>query len=88
MPYVKFLQADGLASAWVLGFIVPGSPGGIGIREVILAGLYAQELGQGIAIGLSVVLRMITSLGDLVAFGLVNWVGCTNAKSQGLVPDA
>jgi len=88
MHYVRFLLVDGFALAWVLGFIVPGAPGGIGIREVILAGLYAQELGQGIAIGLSVVLRVIPSLGVLVAFGLAYWVGCTSAKSQGLVPDA
>jgi len=73
----------GICLAWVLGFIVPGTPGGIGIREVILAELYAQELGQGIAIGLSIVLRVITSLGDLVTFGLAYWVSCTT-KSGGL----
>lgn len=60
----------GFALAWVLGFIIPGAPGGIGIREVILASLYAQELGQGMAVGLSVVLRVITSLGDLATFAL------------------
>jgi len=73
--------------AWVLGFIIPGAPGGIGIREVILAGLYAQELGQGMAVGLSVVLRVITSLGDLATFTLAYWLSTMSAKNQGLAHD-
>jgi len=43
MHYVRFLLVDGFALAWVLGFIVPGAPGGIGIREVILAGLHMHK---------------------------------------------
>jgi hypothetical protein len=60
----------GFTLAWVLGFVVPGAPGGLGIREVILFGLYRQELGTGIVIGLSLLLRIITSLGDLLTFGI------------------
>lgn len=65
----------GFALAWVLGFIVPGAPGGIGIREVVFVGLYGQELGEGMAIGLAVVVRLVTSFGDLFAFGLAYWLG-------------
>lgn len=64
----------GFALAWVLGFIIPGAPGGIGIRETILVGLYGQVLGDGIAIGLAGILRVVTSLGDLLAFGVALWL--------------
>lgn len=65
----------GFALAWVLGFITPGAPGGLGIREVILVGLYSQEFGEGLVLGLALILRVITSLGDLLAFGLAYWLG-------------
>lgn len=64
----------GFAAAWVVGLVTPGAPGGIGIREAILASLYSQELGEGLATGLSLILRVITSLGDLVAFGLAYYL--------------
>jgi uncharacterized membrane protein YbhN (UPF0104 family) len=65
----------GFALAWLLGFITPGAPGGIGIRELVFVGLYGKELGEGLAVGLAVVLRVITSLGDLATFGLAYWLG-------------
>jgi uncharacterized membrane protein YbhN (UPF0104 family) len=65
----------GFTLAWVLGFVTPGAPGGIGIRELVFVGLYGKELGEGLAVGLAVVLRVITSLGDLATFGLAYWLG-------------
>ncbi|MBE9166033.1 flippase-like domain-containing protein [Pleurocapsales cyanobacterium LEGE 06147] len=62
------------AMAWVIGFVTPGAPGGIGIRETILVGLYSQELGEGLAIALSLTLRVVTSLGDLLAFALAYYL--------------
>lgn len=60
----------GFALAWFLGFIVPGAPGGIGIREVVFFELYAQELGEGVVLGLALVIRVFTILGDLLAFSV------------------
>jgi uncharacterized membrane protein YbhN (UPF0104 family) len=65
----------GFALAWVLGFVVPGAPGGIGIREAVFVGLYSQVLGEGVVIGLALVLRIITSMGDLLSFGIACWLG-------------
>ncbi len=65
----------GFALAWVLGFVVPGAPGGIGIREAVFVGLYSQVLGEGLVIGLAIVLRIVTSLGDLLSFGIACWLG-------------
>jgi hypothetical protein len=65
----------GFALAWVLGFVTPGASGGIGIRELVFVGLYGKELGEGLAVGLAVVLRIITSLGDLATFALAYSLG-------------
>lgn len=62
--------AWGYALAWVAGFLVPGAPAGLGIREVVLVWLYGPEIGQGIVIGLAFLLRMVTGLGDVLAFVL------------------
>ncbi|MBD1869719.1 flippase-like domain-containing protein [Cyanobacteria bacterium FACHB-471] len=68
--------------AWVAGFVTPGAPGGIGVREAILVTLYSPVLGEGLALGLSLMLRVLTSLGDLVAFGLAYYLSQTqNLKS-------
>ncbi len=68
---VRWYQfAWGFSLAWLLGFIVPGAPGGIGIREAVFVGLFAGELGQGLAVGLAVLLRVLTSFSDLVTFGI------------------
>ncbi|MBV8886430.1 MAG: flippase-like domain-containing protein [Chroococcidiopsidaceae cyanobacterium CP_BM_RX_35] len=65
----------GFAIAWTIGFIMPGAPGGLGIRETVLSYLYSQELGAGLAIGLSLTLRVVTIMGDLAAFGLAYYFG-------------
>jgi uncharacterized membrane protein YbhN (UPF0104 family) len=73
VPWYQFTW--GFTLAWVLGFVTPGAPGGIGIRELVFVGLYGKELGEGLAVGLAIVLRVITSLGDLATFGLAYWLG-------------
>ena len=67
--------AWGFALAWVAGFAVLGAPGGIGIREAVFVGLYGHILGEGIAIGLAIILRIMTSAGDLLTYGIAYWAG-------------
>lgn len=74
----------GFALAWILGFIVPGAPGGIGIREAIFVGLFGPELGDGTAIGLAILLRIVTSVGDLLAFGAACWLARTKGVAENL----
>lgn len=52
-------------SAWVFGYIIPGAPGGIGIREFILT-ILLQNIGDKPTI-LAIVLltRVSTTLGDI-----------------------
>lgn len=54
--------------AWVLGFVVPGAPGGIGVREFVLTMLLSSSLGQEITLTISVIHRLITIVGDFMAY--------------------
>lgn len=62
--------AYGFALAWGVGFITPGAPGGIGIREFILVALYGQVLGEGVIVGLALILRVLMTLGELLMFAI------------------
>ena len=73
IPWYRF--SFGFSLAWLLGFIVPGVPSGIGIREAVFVGLFGKEIGEGLVVGLAVVLRVITSVSDLLTFGIAYWLG-------------
>lgn len=52
------------SSAWVVGYVVPGSPGGLGVREAMMVVLLAPLTGPAVAAGLAVSMRLTTLLGD------------------------
>ena len=54
--------------AWLAGYLAPGAPGGLGVREAMMVLLLSPVLGAGAAVGLGVTLRITTTLGDAVAF--------------------
>lgn len=60
--------------AWVLGFVIPGAPGGIGVREMALTLLLFSAVGGEMIVSLSVVHRLLTVLGDFAAY-LVRNIG-------------
>lgn len=62
------LLAGAFAVAWIAGFIVPGSPGGLGVREAVLVAELDPVLGGGAALTLAVLFRLVTVAGDAVAF--------------------
>lgn len=55
-----------VAAAWVLGFVTPGAPAGLGVREVIL--IHGLELlGVGtMAAPVALAYRLVTTGGDLL----------------------
>lgn len=60
--------------AWLVGFVTPGSPGGIGTREGMLMILLGGSVPAG-QLALSILaFRLVTVLGDTVAFGLSPFV--------------
>ena len=64
---VHFLTSC-FALAWVAGLLTPGSPGGIGTREVTLIFLLTPVFGPEISISLSIAMRIVTIFGDISAF--------------------
>ena len=55
-------------AAWLIGYISPGAPGGIGVREAALVALLGPSLGEGTAVSVACGLRCVTILGDLLLF--------------------
>ncbi len=62
------LIISGYIIAWVLGFIVPGAPGGIGVRELVITLLLGSVVGESMVVTLSVTHRLITIIGDFMAY--------------------
>lgn len=56
------------AASWVLGFLAPGAPAGLGVREALLAVWFGGVLAPADAVALIVMLRIATTLGDLLNF--------------------
>lgn len=59
--------------AWVLGYIVPGAPGGMGIRETVLI-LMLSDLFQNFIIVGVLLFRIITVAGDVLALVVSHFI--------------
>ena len=69
-PLSLFLLAA-YTFAWLVGFVVPFAPSGLGVREATLIALLAPELGVAPATALTVGLRLANVAGDFLAIGAV-----------------
>ena len=54
--------------AWIVGFITPGAPGGLGVREAVLIFLLKNVMAEDIILLGVVISRVVSILGDLAAF--------------------
>jgi hypothetical protein len=54
--------------AWMAGYITPGAPAGLGIREALLISFLTPIHGTGIALGVTILLRVVTTFGDGMTF--------------------
>lgn len=57
---------------WLAGFIVPGAPGGLGVREALMLTALAPVMGAEQALVISFASRAVTVLGDLLFFARVH----------------
>jgi hypothetical protein len=57
--------------AWLVGFIVPFAPSGLGVREATMIALLAPVLGAAPATALTVGLRVANVAGDFLAIGAI-----------------
>lgn len=55
------------AAAWLLGFLVPGAPAGIGVRELVLTEGLAPLVGKEQSILIALLFRILSTLCDLLA---------------------
>lgn len=67
VPGVLFF-VGAFASSWILGFIAPGAPAGLGIREALLSAWLSGVMAPIDVVLLVVTLRIATTLGDLLNF--------------------
>jgi len=54
--------------SWTIGFITPGAPGGLGIREAILISILSPYMLEAKALSISLVFRLITIVGEVLIF--------------------
>jgi uncharacterized membrane protein YbhN (UPF0104 family) len=55
------------SAAWIAGFLAPGAPAGLGIREAILLAGLGPTFGAGTAVEITVFFRVLSVAADLVA---------------------
>jgi hypothetical protein len=68
------------ALSWVAGFVTPGAPAGLGVREALLVGATAPLYGPGAALSTALALRVVTVLGDGIAF--LAGTACARGKDR------
>ncbi len=71
MEFNNSLQYEGIiylisifSLAWLVGFVTPGAPGGVGVRETIIILTMSPLLMKGQALELALIYRLITIFGD------------------------
>ena len=58
----------GYSFSWLIGFIAPGVPGGIGIREMGLTAILSTVASSAEALTIALFFRIVTVFGDLFSF--------------------
>lgn len=69
----NWLLIAAFSLAWVVGFVTPGAPGGLGVREGLLLLMLAPVYSAAAASILVIALRIATTLGDVIAL-LLGWL--------------
>jgi hypothetical protein len=53
-----------LALAWIVGYVTPGAPAGLGLREAVLTLGLSPALGESEALALALLYRLVTAVSD------------------------
>jgi hypothetical protein len=54
--------------AWLIGFVTPGAPGGMGVREAVLVALLSTAIGHEDILIAALLFRVVTTVGDLALY--------------------
>lgn len=68
------LVTAAFALSWVLGFLAPGAPAGLGVREGIMLLLLSGTVSGPDAVAFVLLARVVTLLGDGLGY-LMSWIG-------------
>jgi len=68
-PQDYWLLIAALTLAWTVGFIAPGAPAGLGVREGLLLLMLTPAYTAASASILIIALRLVTTLGDVLILG-------------------
>jgi len=60
--------------AWTAGFIIPGAPGGIGIREAVILFLFGGLYGENSTAVAAVIMRLVSVCGDVAVWVLAVFI--------------
>lgn len=71
------------ASSWVLGFLAPGAPAGLGIREALLSIWLTGSFAANEVVLLIIALRIATTVGDLLNFA---WGSIALSRGRAVAP--
>jgi glycosyltransferase 2 family protein len=69
------------AIAWLGGLLLPGAPGGLGVREALLVLLLGPVYGGGVIAAMALLLRLISIAGDVIAFGIGALLGLASQQT-------
>lgn len=64
VPIPQLIIAVAYLASWLAGFVVPGAPGGLGVREGVLVYLLSSMTGDAYALTLAFCMRIVTTIGD------------------------
>lgn len=56
--------------AWLAGYITPGSPAGLGVREAVMLKLFSESMTETTAVTICLIFRIATTLTDLLVFAI------------------
>lgn len=54
--------------AWIVGFVTPGAPGGLGVREALLILLLSPSVGESVATAAALLYRFVTLAAEFLYF--------------------
>ncbi|SCC79452.1 hypothetical protein [Saliniramus fredricksonii] len=60
--------------AWVVGYVVPGAPGGLGVRDASLIASLGSSLPIEVAVAAALAHRLVTTFGDAIVAALAFWM--------------
>jgi hypothetical protein len=76
----------GVAVGWLSGFLVPGAPAGLGVREAALVTILGPRLGTGVVVASAVLWRLSQTASDVVALSLGIVLGVRRKGDTGAAP--